>query len=298
MRKRERSELPEMARLTRYYEHDGMLRAYANRAMFLATMFGIIAISSLGFAIYVRVLPPTVIHVNDKGEANVVGGGVGRERATSQLASMLSAQASSPETAGGETPSAGPTDVEGKAVVRRFLEHYLAYTPDSVARNFAESLNMMTANLRNYTMNKLRDDDTIGKIRTDHIITDFRIRSMEAVKSSPWSYVVFGVKEVHKLRNGSEVTDRIVAQYNVRLVEERRTEFNPSGLLVGEYSEKQMVGDRALAGERAGSAVGRILCLLSSGDWPGGSSGRPEAVWRPEKGGNDAGGPFAGGGPR
>ena len=38
--------------------------------------------------------------------------------------------------------------------------------------------------------------------------------------------------------------DRIVGQYNVRLVEERRSEFNPSGLLVAEYSEKQMVGER------------------------------------------------------
>ena len=28
------------------------------------------------------------------------------------------------------------------------------------------------------------------------------------------------------------------------LVEERRSEFNPSGLLVAEYSEKQMVGER------------------------------------------------------
>src|SRR5271157_1023125 len=41
-----------------------------------------------------------------------------------------------------------------------------------------------------------------------------------------------------------QVTDRIVGQYNVRLVEERRSEFNPSGLLVAEYSEKQMVGER------------------------------------------------------
>ena len=57
-------------------------------------------------------------------------------------------------------------------------------------------------------------------------------------------YVVFGVKEVHKVKNGAEVTDRIVGQYNVRLVEERRSEFNPSGLLVAEYSEKQMVGER------------------------------------------------------
>jgi hypothetical protein len=40
------------------------------------------------------------------------------------------------------------------------------------------------------------------------------------------------------------VTDRIVGQYNIRLVEERRSEFNPSGLLVAEYSEQQMVGER------------------------------------------------------
>src|SRR5208337_1481094 len=49
---------------TRYYEHDGMLRAYANRAMFLAILFAVTALSSLGFAIYVRVQPPTVIRVD------------------------------------------------------------------------------------------------------------------------------------------------------------------------------------------------------------------------------------------
>ena len=44
--------------------------------------------------------------------------------------------------------------------MRRFLEHYLSYTPDSAPRNLAESLNMMTNNLRTFTLNKLRDDDT------------------------------------------------------------------------------------------------------------------------------------------
>jgi len=137
-----------------------------------------------------------------------------------------------------------PTDLEGKAVVRRFLEHYLSYTPDSAPRNLAESLNMMTNNLRTFTLNKLRDDDTVGKIREDHIISDLRIRSIERTRNAPWDYVVFGVKEVHKVKSGAEVTDRIVGQYNIRLVEERRSEFNPSGLLVAEYSEKQMVGER------------------------------------------------------
>jgi hypothetical protein len=200
----------------------------------------VIAFSSLGFAIYVRIQPPTVIRVDKDGNAAVVGGA--RQNRVSQLELTLAAQAASPDRSSSD--GVAPTDLEGKAVVRRFLEHYLSYTPDSVSRNLAESLNMMTTNLRTFTMNKLRDDDTIGKIQQDHIISDLRIRSIERTKSGPWDYLVFGVKEVHKVKNGAEVTDRIVGQYNVRLVEEQRSEFNPSGLLVAEYSEKQMVGER------------------------------------------------------
>ena len=232
---------PEIASFTRYYEHDGMLRAYANRSMFLAILFAVIALSSLGFAIYVRIQPPTVIRVDKDGNAVVVGGGARQDRAA-QMAMVLSAQAAGADATASE--GVAPTDLEGKAVVRRFLEHYLSYTPDSAPRNLAESLNMMTNNLRTFTLNKLRDDDTVGKIQEGHIISDLRIRSIERTKNGPWDYVVFGVKEVHKVKSGAEVTDRIVGQYNIRLVEEQRSEFNPSGLLVAEYSEKQMVGER------------------------------------------------------
>ena len=231
---------PEVASFTRYYEHDGMLRAYANRAMFLAILFAVIALSSLGLAIYVRIQPPTVIRVDKDGNAVVVGGA--RQSRTSQLEMTLAAQAADSDALVSE--GVAPTDLEGKAVVRRFLEHYLSYTPDSAPRNLAESLNMMTNNLRTFTLNKLRDDDTVGTIQEGHIISDLRIRSIERTKNGPWDYVVFGVKEVHKVKSGAEVTDRIVGQYNIRLVEERRSEFNPSGLLVAEYSEKQMVGER------------------------------------------------------
>ena len=217
-----------------------MLRAYANRAMFLAILFAVIALSSLGLAIYVRIQPPTVIRVDKDGNAVVVGGA--RQIHTSQLEMTLAAQAAEPDAPLSE--GVAPTDLEGKAVVRRFLEHYLSYTPDSAPRNLAESLNMMTNNLRTFTLNKLREDDTVGTIQEGHIISDLRIRSIERTKNGPWDYVVFGVKEVHKVKSGAEVTDRIVGQYNIRLVEERRSEFNPSGLLVAEYSEKQMVGER------------------------------------------------------
>ena len=65
---------PEKVGYTRYYEHDGMLRAYANRSMVLAMVFGVIALSSFAFAVYVRLQPPTVIRVDSEGEAAIVGG--------------------------------------------------------------------------------------------------------------------------------------------------------------------------------------------------------------------------------
>lgn len=222
---------PEMAGYTKYYEHDGMLRAYANRAMVLAMVFGVLALGSFAFAIYVRLQPPTVIRVDKDGNASFVG--AVRTAAVERLS-----------LPGEPAPGPGPTDLEARAVVRRFLERYLAHTPDSVDRNLAEALNMMTTNLRAFSMNKLRDEDTVGKIRADHIISDFQIRSIEHVKEAPWTYVVFGVKEVHRVKDGREVTDRIVGRYNVRLVTSARSESNPSGLLVAEYGEQQMVGDR------------------------------------------------------
>ncbi len=46
------------------------------------------------------------------------------------------------------------------------------------------------------------------------------------------------------MKNQAEATDQIVARYNLRLVETARSELDPSGLLVAEYGEQQMVGER------------------------------------------------------
>src|SRR5690349_4288428 len=126
MKRPARTDLPERVQYTKYYEHDGMLRAYANRAMLLAMLFAVIAMASLGFAIYVRIQPPTVVRVDPNGNATSVG-------STSQ----------------GTTPSVvtdpAPTELEAKAAVRRFLENYQSYTPATVDQNLAIALNMMTA---------------------------------------------------------------------------------------------------------------------------------------------------------
>ena len=228
----ERKDLPERLQYTKYYEHDGMLRAYANRAMVLAMLFALIATASLGFAIYVRVQPPTVVRVDADGHATAVG--TAQDGVKSPLATLAVQAAADP----------APTELEAKAIVRRFLENYLAYTPATVEQNLAAALNMMTGNLRTYSLGKLRDDDTVGKIKEDRITSQLRIRTIEPIKNAPWTYAVFGVKEIHRVRQRVESTDRIVGRYNIRLVEDRRSESNPSGLLVAEFSEQQMVGER------------------------------------------------------
>jgi hypothetical protein len=232
-----RQPLPERAQYTKYYEHDGQLRAYANRSMLMAGLFGVIALVSLGFAIYIRLQPPTVIRVSADGEATVVGGRPASSTPALTRAGLLSVLAA-------PTGEAAPTDIEGRAVVRKFLESYMRYTPTSVDKNLADALNMMTANLRMYSLNLLRDQDLIGKINEEQITSSFKIRSIEPLPGQPWTYQTFGIKEVHRVRNKSEFTDRIVGKYQVRLIQDRRTERVPSGLLVGEYREDQMVGEK------------------------------------------------------
>ena len=228
--------VPERMRYTKYYEHDGQLRAYANRSMLMAGLFGLIALVSLGFAIYVRLQPATVIRVSADGEATVVGGRPTGSVPALTRVGLLSFLAASTEAA--------PADIEGRAVIRKFLESYMRYTPTSVDKNLADALNMMTANLRMYSLNLLRDQDLIGKINEEQITSSFKIRSIEPLPGQPWTYQAFGVKEVHRVRNKSEFTDRIVGKYYVRLIQDRRTERVPSGLLVAEYKEEQMVGDK------------------------------------------------------
>jgi hypothetical protein len=223
--------ISERVRYSRYYEHDGVLRAYANRSMVLAMIFAVMALGSFAFAVYVRLQPPTVIRVDSEGEATVVGGTPARGQSRG-LTFVASAMASA------------PTEVEAKAVVRRFLDYYLNYTPDTVDRQMADALNMMTGNFRTLVLARLRDDDTIDKIQDDRIITNFTIRSINAVSGSPLTYTAFGVKEIHRLKNKQETTDQIVGRYNVRLAVDRRTEYNPSGLLVAEFWEQQMIGDK------------------------------------------------------
>lgn len=235
-KRKKREELPEKAQLGKYYEMDGALRAYANRMAVLGLLCGAAMVVSIGLFTYVRLQPPVIIRVDQAGEASVVGG------ETVHLKRGLIPAVSA--NAKGED-GATPTDVEGQGLVRRFLSAYLTYTPANVERQYADALNMMTNNFRTLTMNQFRDDDTLGKIKTDSITSAIRIRSIEPIPNSPWSYQVFAVKEVRRLtQQKAEQSERMVCRYQIRLVYSGRSQQHPSGLLVGEFWEQQMTGER------------------------------------------------------
>jgi hypothetical protein len=235
MDKRQPKEAPEKFQYTKYYEHDGALRAYANRMMWFGISAVMISFVLALLLFWVRVQPPTVIRIAANGDATVVNGATNTPRTAMGFINVLASSSMAGEQ---------PTDIEGRAVVRRFLESYLTYTPATMEQNWANTLNMMTHNLRTVTLNQLRDQDIVSKVQDDQITSAFKIRSLESVKGQPWTYVAFGVKEVHRIHNKIEATDRLVARYNVRLLQTERSERLPSGLLVAEYGESQMVGEK------------------------------------------------------
>jgi len=220
---------PEKLRYSKYYEHDGALRAYANRGMLLAFLCVPATLLALAFAVYVRIQPPTVIRIDANGEAAPLSGGV---RPSAALISVAQGK------------DADPTDFEKRAFVRLFLERYLSFSAASVSNSWAESLNMMSANLRRVTLGALRTDNTVGKVQDEQMTSVFHLRSIEPSPDDPLSFTAFGVKEVHRVRDHKEELEKLVGEFHVRLVGERRSEQNPSGLLVAEYWEHEIEGER------------------------------------------------------
>jgi hypothetical protein len=223
----EKAAPPEKTHYSRYYEHDGALRAYANRAMAIAFLCAPTALISLGLATYVRIQPPTVIRVDSSGQASVVGEKPG-------AAKLVVSQGVNAE----------PTEFERRAYVRLFLERYMNFSPQSVNVNWADSLNMMTANLRHGTLAGMQKDNTVGKIEDEQITSVFHLRSLEPAKDDPLNFTAFGVKEVHRVHDHAETTDKLVGEFHIRLITEKRSEQNPSGLLIADYGERLIEGER------------------------------------------------------
>ena len=208
----------------KYYEIDGALRANASRAWLLAFLTIPIALLAIGFAVFVRMQPPTVIRIGPNGDASVLG---------------KPARGSVSDLAMG-----GTDQFLDEAFVKRFLSSYLNYSPANVDDHWAASLNLMTRNLRAYTLKAMQDDDTRGKIDAGQIQSVFHLRELNPVTGEPLTFLAYGVKDVHHLSNGTEATDHFVNEYRVRLIADKRSDVNPDGLWIAEYSERPIDGER------------------------------------------------------
>jgi len=207
----------------KYYEVDGALKANANRAWLLAFLTVPVALLAIGFAVFVRLQPPTVIRIGPDGQASVLG-----QTSKSAVATVAN----------------GTDEFLDQAFVKRFLGNYLNYSPANVDDRWASSLNMMTRNLRAYTMKAMTDDNTRGKIADGQVESVFHLRQLQVVPGDPLTYLIYGVKDVHHLANGAEFTDHLVNEYRVRLIADRRSDMNPDGLWIAEYSERPIDGER------------------------------------------------------
>jgi dsDNA-binding SOS-regulon protein len=221
-----KQEAPAQARPSRYYEADGALRAYANRSMVLAFASAATAMIAVIFAAWVRLQPAMVIRVDQNGNAAVVG----RQGTANAAAPGAKADAD---------------DFERQAAVKGFLDRYLNFSPETVNRNWAEALNMMTANLRRTTLSVMEKENSAGGVQDDQITSVFHLRSIEAAADDPLVFTAFGMKEVHRVHEHSESTEKLVGEYRIRLISERRSADNPSGLLIAEYGEKLITGEKA-----------------------------------------------------
>jgi hypothetical protein len=80
--------------------------------------------------------------------------------------------------------TAGTDQFLNEAFVKRFLTSYLNYSPSDVDDHWSASLNMMTRNLRGYTLKAMADDNTRGKIDDGQIQSVFHLRELDAVSGS------------------------------------------------------------------------------------------------------------------
>ncbi len=217
----------------KFYEMDGALRAYSNRAIVVAGLSGAVALIAVTALFFVRMEPPTVIRVNAAGEAQVVssyGSGTHHRLLPTVLAANNSGSA--------------PDEYEKQAFVQQFLGHYLNYDPHTLAQNWADAMNMMTINLRRAALTTLEKDNTVGKLEEEQAISNFKFAHLERDKDDPFTYTAFGVRTVHRINNEHEVIDQLVEEYHIRLANLERSVDNPDGLLVAEYWAKQIQGEK------------------------------------------------------
>jgi hypothetical protein len=215
----------------KFYEADGALRAYSNRALLIAGVAVLVSVIAVIGVVVTRIQPPTVIRVLPSGEATVVGpnGSVVNAATPSVLAGIVAAEA--------------PTAFEKEAYVRTFLDRYLNYDQHTLPKTWANALNMMTANLRRAAILDMQNHDTVGRLQDEGARSDLGLKTVEISKEDPLVYSAYGIRTLHHMVGKVEKVDQLVEAYKVRLATAERTAKNPTGLYIAEYSARQISGE-------------------------------------------------------
>jgi hypothetical protein len=216
----------------KFYEMDGARQAYSNRTTVVAVLMGLVALVAVVGFLFVRMEPPTVIRVNNEGEATVIT--PYRSGKARLPPSVLAAAA----------PGAAPDEYEKQAFVKTFLVRYLNYDPHTLSQNWADAMNQMTTNLRRSALTTMEKNDSVGKLEDEQASSTFKLSQIEESKIEPLTYTAFGVRTVRSMNNEHELIDQLVEEYHVRLINMQRSADNPSGLLIGEYWSKQIEGEK------------------------------------------------------
>lgn len=215
----------------KFYEADGALRAYSNRAIIIAVIAGLIALVAVAGFVISRMQPPTVIKVSPDGQAVVVSpnGSLRTALTPSALEGVVAAEA--------------PTSFEKEAYVRTFLTDYLNYDTHTLGKNWSDALNMMTGNLRRTAMQQMQTSDEVGKLQDEQARSESKLTGISVSKDDPLLYTAYGVRTLHHMSGKIESVDEVVEAYKIRLAVTERDVRNPTGLYIAEYSVTQIHGE-------------------------------------------------------
>lgn len=217
---------PTLEKQPKYYEMDGALRAYANRTLVLAWVFGLVALIAILVVMFVRLQPPTVIRVAPDGQATIIGPKAsGIANVPVELKSVQVEQA--------------PTEFEKEDYVRRFVTLYYNYDPHTLPEQWANALNMMTVNSRQVALQEFKKNDTVGTREDALERSSIAIKEIDQDPVDILSYNVYATVTIHKTdERRNETVTQFVENIIVHLALTQRSSEFPSGLLVSSMEEK------------------------------------------------------------
>ena len=216
-----------------YWDFNGQLQARLNLAFGIIAVLALVVIVQGGGLFYAfrQIAHPPILKENSDGSVTVAN-----VRVTGPVSSRIRLL---------PTAEIPPDEVGTKFFIRKFLNKYLSYQPATADASLADAFNMMTLNLRQASMKKMREDGEFDKIQAQRIVSNFNIIRIDPVTGVNLAYTVLGVREIHHLEDGKETRDRIVAHYNLRLAPVARTERDASGLRVAEFYEEAVMGEES-----------------------------------------------------